>query len=444
MDGISTPQAEEASNERIISPNAEAKKNSTLLWASIIGIAAVLGGFAVYSTVFPPQATQPKKLSKEDAVRIQGTASVASGVPISPTAENAQLKTERADLDARLRQLESENAALQAEKESLNARNLQDREDAYRMIQQNTDRSGDGSAHPSRPLTTGTPDGAGFSPNLNSAPSTLGGDQSNVRSSPKRAFRTVSFGQTSAAPATADSQPGQQRPGAVSDRMEVFDPNEFVPPNSYATAKVLVGVDMQTGVSGNSDPKPVLLRIKSPAVGVGANGKFQSSDLRGCTVNGAAYAELSSEKVYIKLQRITCEAKNGRFLTSPVEGYVTFKGKTGVRGTVVRREGDYASKAFVAGTFQGLGKAMERNVQNTLSGYSGDEGSSTIINTRPLTSSEIGQASVGSGISGASGMLADYYIKRAEQYQPVIEMPTGIDVEIVFLTGFRFKETLKN
>ena len=26
-------------------------------------------------------------------------------------------------------------------------------------------------------------------------------------------------------------------------------------------------------------------------------------------------------------------------------------------------------------------------------------------------------------------------IERAEQYQPVIEMPTGIDVEIVFLEG---------
>ena len=33
-------------------------------------------------------------------------------------------------------------------------------------------------------------------------------------------------------------------------------------------------------------------------------------------------------------------------------------------------------------------------------------------------------------------MLADYYVKRAEQYQPVVEMPTGIEVELVFLSGF--------
>ena len=41
------------------------------------------------------------------------------------------------------------------------------------------------------------------------------------------------------------------------------------------------------------------------------------------------------------------------------------------------------------------------------------------------------------GIGNAAGVLADYYVKRAEQYQPVIEMPTGIEVELVLLTGFQ-------
>ena len=31
--------------------------------------------------------------------------------------------------------------------------------------------------------------------------------------------------------------------------------------------------------------------------------------------------------------------------------------------------------------------------------------------------------------------VSKYLIERAEQYQPVIEMPTGVDVEIVFLEG---------
>ncbi|MDC7684408.1 TrbI/VirB10 family protein [Asticcacaulis sp. BYS171W] len=441
MDGISTPPAEEATDERVVSPNAEAKKNSTLLWASIIGVAAVLGGFAVYSTVFPPDPKPKQKLTKEEAVRIKGTASVASGVPISPTAENAQLKSERSDMDARLRQLEAENAALSAERDTLNSRNLQDREEAYQMLQAERDRRGGSDPHPTRGYPAETADGAGFSPTPNPAPSLQTDAAGTAR--PRRSFKTVSLNTTSSEGTENGAQPAVLKGSAVTDRIETFDPSEYVPPNSYATARVLVGVDMQTGVSGNSDPKPVLLRIRSQAFGVGMDGKFQSSDLRGCTINGAAYAELSSEKVYVKLQRITCEGKNGKFLTSPVEGYVTYKGKTGVRGKVVRREGDYASKAFIAGTFRGLGQAMEKNVQGTISGRFGESDAGSIINARPLSSSEIGQASVGSGVSNAGGMLADYYIKRAEQYQPVIEMPTGIDVEIVFLSGFRFKETSK-
>ena len=39
------------------------------------------------------------------------------------------------------------------------------------------------------------------------------------------------------------------------------------------------------------------------------------------------------------------------------------------------------------------------------------------------------------GIAQSADMVSKYLIERAEQYQPIIEMPTGIDVEIVFLEG---------
>jgi hypothetical protein len=40
-----------------------------------------------------------------------------------------------------------------------------------------------------------------------------------------------------------------------------------------------------------------------------------------------------------------------------------------------------------------------------------------------------------SGFEKAATILSDYYIKRAEQYQPVIDVPTGVEVEIVFQEG---------
>ena len=52
-----------------------------------------------------------------------------------------------------------------------------------------------------------------------------------------------------------------------------------------------------------------------------------------------------------------------------------------------------------------------------------------------LSPSDIAQGGLGQGVAQSGDMVSKYLIERAEQYQPVIEMPTGIDVEIVFLDG---------
>ena len=46
-----------------------------------------------------------------------------------------------------------------------------------------------------------------------------------------------------------------------------------------------------------------------------------------------------------------------------------------------------------------------------------------------------GSSGIGNGVAQSADMVSKYLIERAEQYQPIIEMPTGIDVEIVFLDG---------
>ena len=225
-----------------------------------------------------------------------------------------------------------------------------------------------------------------------------------------------------------------------SSSLEVYDSSKYVPPNAYAEAKVLVGVDAATGTTFSADPKPVLFRITGPAVHVGVNGKFQTTDLSGCMVNGAAFGELPSEKVYIKLQKITCPAGAGKFAVATVEGYVSSKGKAGVRGQVISREGQFTGRALIAGALNGLGQALSTNVQRSQSGLNTDPtGVGGLLATRELSPAQIASGSIGTGVSNASSMLADYYIKRAEQYQPVIEMPTGISVEIVFLSGFQVR-----
>lgn len=221
-----------------------------------------------------------------------------------------------------------------------------------------------------------------------------------------------------------------QGESASLQRAVIRDPNNYVPPNSYASARVLVGVDAATGTSFSSDPKPVLLRISGQARSAIEGGQVYETDIEGCLVNGAAYGELSSERVYVRLQRMTCPVNDGsgRISESSVEGYVVFAGKAGVRGRVISREGDLTERALIAGTLQGLGNAFSRVGQpGTLGGLTGA--------AELPSASDIAISSAGSGVSSAASQLAQYYIQRAEQYQPVIEMPTGIDVEIVFLSG---------
>ncbi|MCY4478454.1 MAG: hypothetical protein OXB97_01000, partial [Rhodospirillales bacterium] len=48
---------------------------------------------------------------------------------------------------------------------------------------------------------------------------------------------------------------------------------------------------------------------------------------------------------------------------------------------------------------------------------------------------DIGRAGLGSGASSAGRKVADYLIRRAEQYQPVIQLQAGTRVTLVFIEG---------
>lgn len=209
------------------------------------------------------------------------------------------------------------------------------------------------------------------------------------------------------------------------------DSANYLPPNSIALARVIVGVDANAGVQSQTDPLPVVLRITGPARSVYDNGRLLTTNISGCLVNGAARGDLSSEKVYVKLQRMTCPQPNGRYAVSEVKGFIAFGGKTGVRGRVVSREGALVGQAFLAGLAGGFGRGFSANTSSILTGTN-----VTVDGKRQrLGTGEVLEGGLGEGVATSADMVSKYLIERAEQYQPVIEMPTGIDVEIVFLEG---------
>lgn len=211
----------------------------------------------------------------------------------------------------------------------------------------------------------------------------------------------------------------------------VEDSPDYLPPNSYAPARVIVGVDASAGVSSQTDPLPVVLRITGPARSVMKNGKILTTRITGCVVNGAARGDLSSEKVYVKLAKMTCDQPGGRVAVSEVKGFISFAGKSGVRGRVVSREGSLISQALLAGIIGGFGRGFSANANSVFSGVTTNASGER----SKLSGGDILGGGLGQGAGDAADTVSKYLIERAEQYQPVVEMPTGIDVEIVFLDG---------
>jgi conjugal transfer pilus assembly protein TraB len=244
---------------------------------------------------------------------------------------------------------------------------------------------------------------------------------------PERSVKTMSF--VSADAAALKAGPRVARPQAPP--IEVEDSPDYLPPNSYAPARVIVGVDASAGVASQTDPLPVVLRITGPARSVVQDGRLLETDIKGCVVNGAARGDLSAEKVYVKLQKMTCNQPGGRVAVSEVKGFISFAGKTGVRGRVVSREGSLVSQALLAGVVGGFGRGFSANANSLFQGL----GATTDGRRRTLSPGDVVEGGLGQGVGEAADTVSKYLIERAEQYQPVIEMPTGIDVEIVFLDG---------
>ena len=205
----------------------------------------------------------------------------------------------------------------------------------------------------------------------------------------------------------------------------------YVPAGSYAEAVVIAGADASAGVSSQGDPRPVLLRLTSPAFGAAVAGDATLSDVEGCTVTGAAYGDLSSEKVYVRLQILACAGEEpGTVIETAVSGFVAGGGQAGVRGPVVSREGALVQRAFLSGLFSGLGESVNQAFQPQAVLAGG--GTATFANTEL---DDIGRAGIGAGAGSAGREVSDYLIRRAEQYQPVIQLQAGTPVTVVFLEG---------
>lgn len=196
---------------------------------------------------------------------------------------------------------------------------------------------------------------------------------------------------------------------------------------AFAPVVLLNGVDAGTSDGSRSNPLPVLMRIQNNAILPGSS-HYQ---LKSCFLLGSAYGDLSSERVYMRLARLSCVDKADRLvLSTPVQGYVVDSDNTlGMRGKLVDRQGAKLGMALLAGFAQGLSGA--------LGGSQGTYTTSALGAATSLTGTQALRASGFGGISNASSQLAQFYLKQAQSIFPVIEVNGGRTGSVVFTEDAR-------
>jgi conjugal transfer pilus assembly protein TraB len=204
-----------------------------------------------------------------------------------------------------------------------------------------------------------------------------------------------------------------------------LDPKHYVPANTSVRAVVLGGADADASINGQAKNNGVML-FKFLEDGALPNG--QRARLRGCRVSSFSYGDISSERALGALYKFTCAYPGQPIIEKKVEGWVFYKGKVGIKGTPVMKDGKVLKWAGISGALSGVASAAQyaQSVQSI-----GAFGASSIV-----PSSNIAPFAAFGGASKAADTLSQYYIKRAEQYHPVIPIGAGTEVTIVFKDGF--------
>ena len=197
-----------------------------------------------------------------------------------------------------------------------------------------------------------------------------------------------------------------------------------IPPGAFATAALLSGLDAPTGGRADTNPHPVLLELLDTA---SLPNRYRSR-VKECRIVAAGFGRISDERAYFRLERLSCVLRGGEILDVPIKGYVSGEdGKNGMRGHLISKQGALIARALLAGTAGGIGEALSQSYSNVLTSPTG-----AVSTIDPSKTFEYG---IASGFGTALGKISDWYLKRADETYPIIEIDAGRVVEIVLTEG---------
>jgi conjugal transfer pilus assembly protein TraB len=198
----------------------------------------------------------------------------------------------------------------------------------------------------------------------------------------------------------------------------------YLPP-SFMEGTLLSGMYAPASSGGKGEPLPGLIRIKNLAILPNS----VKADLKGCFVIVEAQGSLFDERAHVRLDTLSCLAKNGEsVIDQRVKGYVVDQdGFVGLRGTVVSKMGAAVARSLFAGFVAGFGDAVAQSTTIT--------SISPLGTTQTFNTDEAAKAGAGKGLSQAGHDLQKFLLDLGKQAIPAIEVGAMRPVTVVISEG---------
>jgi conjugal transfer pilus assembly protein TraB len=205
----------------------------------------------------------------------------------------------------------------------------------------------------------------------------------------------------------------------------------FIPAGSIFSGTLITGLDAPTGTAAKKSPYPTLLRIKKEAL---LPNRYRA-DVRECFLIASGYGDLSSERVYLRSETISCVRNDGGVIEAPIDMYAAGEdGKAGVRGILDTKQGQYLAKSLAAGFLGAVSNVFSEIPTATINTNSND--------TLPFQSALSTEAIQSAGVEGASDAmdrLANFYIDMAQSVFPIVQIDAGRQVDFIMTRGTSLK-----
>lgn len=191
-----------------------------------------------------------------------------------------------------------------------------------------------------------------------------------------------------------------------------------------AEGVLTTGILADAGLNGSKNQSSGVIRITDN----GIMPNRQHSLLKDCLVTYSSYGDLSSEAAVVHLDRLSCASQAMNFERVVYGSVFDSDAMQDLRGTVILKSKPLLEYSAVAGILEGFGEGIKNAGQIRSYNTNG-----TIATFSPRS---IGQEAAGGLIANPTNRLADYLMKIADIYHPVVVVKPTRKVTVVFLQGF--------